>query len=641
MSSHDPLLGTASRHEKPFFYSWVCDRHSRTHLDIRTDAKQNRRLRHLHGVSLRNLNLTTVASRSKGKTTTDDDAPYNLDTPTKRALRSDARTLTHSTSFTSLASAQKHRPDPLQKASTVFNNDGKTPLSRPTGRMRRRSTLHWSSASPRARQDKLQDLTAHRMIDTWFSIHAADVEEPIYISEAMEKCMNPSFAFFDLDALGPSVARSDSCTVRVWARAAGHPDYSVLVEMRVNLRSLQFIGKSLDNFHHPLPENSILLHLSDGIYTSFTDLPGSRSNHDAQRDAKAGFEESGSSFDALMQLANLDECIQDAVKVREQIEDDLNELLRSQRAHRKQEQILQARKDQLMTARSAIESLRKQNSHVERRIDELRQTLKVRRNAVASADQPRDVSRKVLDDRRHEIKVLKASESRVQDDCHGQLRRVGESLLMIFPIEPVKNKALHFTIRNIYLPNSTFDDTNRDEIAAALGFTAHLVHQLSLYLLRALPYPLEINSSMSWIEDPISAGLAQRRYPLHPTTVAYKFEYGVFLLNKNIEVLMSKAGLRVLDIRHTLPNLKYLLYVLTAGSGELPLRKAGGVRGLLGGRGTPSISRRTSEESAHGGRSLLRHVQGNGDIASKEKPDSPFSASPPSALARFTLRQSS
>ena len=39
--------------------------------------------------------------------------------------------------------------------------------------------------------------------------------------------------------------------------------------------------------------------------------------------------------------------------------------------------------------------------------------------------------------------------------------------------------------------------------------------------------------------------------------------------------------LRVLDIRQTLPNLKYLLYVATAGEGELPARKAGGVRGLL------------------------------------------------------------
>ena len=56
-------------------------------------------------------------------------------------------------------------------------------------------------------------------------------------------------------------------------------------------------------------------------------------------------------------------------------------------------------------------------------------------------------------------------------------------------------------------------------------------------------------------------------------------------------------GLRVLDIRHTLPNLKYLLYVLTAGTGDMPARKAGGVRGLVGGRTSSEASRRTSEDS--------------------------------------------
>ena len=70
---------------------------------------------------------------------------------------------------------------------------------------------------------------------------------------------------------------------------------------------------------------------------------------------------------------------------------------------------------------------------------------------------------------------------------------------------------------------------------------------------------------------------------------------------------MNKAGLRVLDIRHTLPNLKYLLYVLTAGSGELPVRKAGGVRGLLdGGRLALAISRSGSEESVQGHKEASR-----------------------------------
>lgn len=67
---------------------------------------------------------------------------------------------------------------------------------------------------------------------------------------------------------------------------------------------------------------------------------------------------------------------------------------------------------------------------------------------------------------------------------------------------------------------------------------------------------------------------------------------------------MDRQGLKMLDVRHTLPNIKYLLYVLTAGSNELPTRKAGGVRGLLRGVGAPSLSRGESDDSpdmpAHG-----------------------------------------
>jgi len=146
-----------------------------------------------------------------------------------------------------------------------------------------------------------------------------------------------------------------------------------------------------------------------------------------------------------------------------------------------------------------------------------------------------------------------------------------------------------------------------------------LVHILSLYLSVPLPYPISLSAGDPFISDPISIALTQRQFPLYPTNIAYKFEYGVFLLNKDIEFLMNKAGLRMLDIRHTLPNLKYLLYVLTARTGELPTRKAGGVRGLSGGRLTPSVSRRGSDESIfsnHGYSSKLAGAAkgGNGSL---------------------------
>ena len=54
----------------------------------------------------------------------------------------------------------------------------------------------------------------------------------------------------------------------------------------------------------------------------------------------------------------------------------------------------------------------------------------------------------------------------------------------------------------------------------------------------------------------------------------------------------------MVDQRHTLPNLKYLLTVLTAGKGELPVRKKGGAKVLEnGGIGEPRSAGEQKQES--------------------------------------------
>jgi UV radiation resistance-associated gene protein len=477
------------------------------------------------------------------------------------------------------------------------------------------------------RQSKLEDIVVDRLADTWVSVHCAGFREPVYISEVVERSMNPSFAFFDLDSSGPQISRSDECTVRVWARPSKTEHYTLLVELELNLRSLQFVGRSLENFHHPLPRNCILLHLSDGIYTSFTDLPAEPHPTSVHAvDHRGGTCKPGSTFDALMQLANLDECIQDAVKVRSQLEDDINKILAEARVLTVEDGMEPDISDENPQVKAALVSEQKQLRQLKKRKEELEQSLDLRRRARVSGHDAQGKALALIAAMDNESQEVEAKLRQIGTDSSGQIHRICEALLTIFPIEPLRNRTLQFTIRGIHLPNSVYNDTNRDEIAAALGFTAQLVYQLALYLSIALPYPLEPSASTSSISDPVSIGLSQRRYPLHPT-VPYKFEYGVFLLNKDIEFLMNRQNLRVLDIRHTLPNLKYLLYVLTAGTGELPTRKAGGVKGLLG------IVRRTSEDSV---RSLPAPLKGdvsnlktNGiAVNSKEKADPFVSASP-------------
>jgi hypothetical protein len=79
--------------------------------------------------------------------------------------------------------------------------------------------------------------------------------------------------------------------------------------------------------------------------------------------------------------------------------------------------------------------------------------------------------------------------------------------------------------------------------------------------------------------------MADGRFPLYAKGVErYRYEYAVFLLNKNIEMvsprnecmanrqLMQEASIKMVDLRHTLPNLKSLLLALSSPMPPPPRR---------------------------------------------------------------------
>ena len=45
--------------------------------------------------------------------------------------------------------------------------------------------------------------------------------EPVYVSETVEKTMNPTFRHVDFSACGPGIIRSERVEVKVWVRRVG------------------------------------------------------------------------------------------------------------------------------------------------------------------------------------------------------------------------------------------------------------------------------------------------------------------------------------------------------------------------------------------------------------------------------------
>ncbi|KAJ3307938.1 hypothetical protein HDV04_002294, partial [Boothiomyces sp. JEL0838] len=116
-------------------------------------------------------------------------------------------------------------------------------------------------------------------------------------------------------------------------------------------------------------------------------------------------------------------------------------------------------------------------------------------------------------------------------------------------IYPLSNEC----VRSIHIYKGT-----KEGMAMGLGYLAHLVVMISVYLNIPLRYPITIKSSRSSIHDPISL-FPVSEYPLykHPS-----FEYSVFLLNKDIEQLLNLVGLRVTDLRKGVLNLQVLIKFL-------------------------------------------------------------------------------
>ncbi|KAI9737663.1 MAG: hypothetical protein M1818_005667 [Claussenomyces sp. TS43310] len=508
---------------------------------------QNRRLRHLKGICVRNL----IVTRPRGNTI--DDVSLNKSPGKLDALREPELQHSHST-------------DAL---------NGKT---RPS-RTRRRST-NWAGKSPGIRQKTLEDVLEAGMTDTFFSIHCEGIDDPIYISELVSRTMNPTFRLFDLSNCAPSIRRLSEFKIKFWSK---RQEFRLALEQDIDLRSLNFIG-SLE--HRTLPPNCVLLHLIDGIYAMdlAPDYPPPKSTTSI----------STSSYSALMRLSSLDDSIQDALATQEYLASQINAILGDTPLD-----IAPVAKEEAALSAHFVSTERKILKQSLRKRSELVASLQARRRAIQQGTLVQDRAQADVNNAQEKLQQSQSMLATTTDGIHGQRRRICEELLRIFPIESTSTPLL-FTICGLPLPNTSFDDADEDVLAAALGHVARLVDMLQYYLFEPLPYPITPYGSRSIVRDQISTlADGQRTFPLYTKgAVQFRFDYAVFLLNKDIECLADSQGLKVIDIRHTLPNLKYLLYVCSAGSSDLPARKAGGIRGLLSSRiASPVLSRRSSEDS--------------------------------------------
>ena len=496
--------------------------------------------------------------------------------------------------------------------------DGSSSARPSVGSMRRRSTLSWGNVAPDVRQKKLEEVTGSRLADVFFTIYDIDGRELIYISETIQKSMNPDFKSFDFSILEASVTRSSELQIDLWAKPENIHEAEHLVTMKIDLRSLHWVCKTLVRNYPisnrifttllsnqlrldaPLPPNCILFHLPDGIYThnclansaNFSP-PLSPSRPFIQRTRGPLQNLFAACYDALSKLKLIADCNDDATYVRYEILLSIERFLEAQNPSSQIFSLTATEKQSLNATHSALSEIKRATTALKKQVDSINFSNLNRRSQMVEGH---EFINKIAERQYAELKELdrkkEARETHVQEH-RGHVRRVAQTLSVIFPITPIEDRPLCFQICGQYLPNA--DDLyatgkyapTEQGIAAGLGYVVNLMEQLANALDFYFPYPINFLGSASTIEDPItispnpsgassSTTNPKRVFPLYQTgNKRVDFEYAVYLLNQDLMGLMALECMRVVNPKATLANLKYLIEVLSSGKGEVPQRKKG------------------------------------------------------------------
>ncbi|KAA0704068.1 UV radiation resistance-associated gene protein p63 [Triplophysa tibetana] len=427
--------------------------------------------------------------------------------------------------------------------------------------------LHVELTSQQRRLRHLKSIAARNIVnkngspllDTYFTLHLSQddrISRDFYKSEIIQDSLNPTWRSLDFAMLPDLLDTSVSCfVVRIWGGRGEH--FQLLIEWKVNLDGLRYTGQQIRSRN----TNEIIFGLNDGYYAAEFDQKETldRKKNSLLQVDQSSVRNSYSVF-SLLRLHTAQRAIKQTQVTVQKIGKEIEEKLRTTAScneKKKEREGMQLRIDIL---RCEFERQKKALAKEMDVLQKERAQLQKKEEASSTKHQGLESERTSLTELVKECTAKREMFLKSNAQLTFRCRQLISELSYIYPIDV--NNQNDYVICGVKLPNSEdFQAKDDGSVAVALGYTAHLVMMISFFLQVPLRYPIIHKGSRSSIKDTITDKLTEkeREFPLYPRGERFQFEYGVYLLNKNIAQLRYQHGLSTPDLRQTLPNLKNFL----------------------------------------------------------------------------------
>lgn len=394
-----------------------------------------------------------------------------------------------------------------------------------------------------------------------------ELPEPFYTSEVVTNTCNPIWRHLDCSRfhLLDFVDVVHSFNICVWScqPSANDTTLSPVIQCEIDLTELEFIGSELRQIgYYAFPPNSLLFELKDGLYVTKETRDNMRPSRVADvKPPTAPDKRKATTCNqfAFVALIAKRRGLMRAQEMSRHFSEAIEQKLADHATYIdlvKQRDALRMRIAQLKEESTTAKATLKADEDILKatRTELLPRSRTLARSQVALLGAKQQLSNqetKALEKEKEILRTLKESYEFRRWYLVAQIRT-------IYTIQQSQDgKSL--SVNGFKLPNSDFTGCDEEQIATALGYVSHILYLAAKYLEVPLRYPMIPMCSRSMILDEISQQTSPK-FPLYSRGVdRTRFEYAVFLLNKNLEQLLNSQGLEIISLRHTLPNVQILL----------------------------------------------------------------------------------